>query len=174
MLSVTSNLAWMKTPPSHCYSSRILWLFLLFCSGWLSDSPQGLPAKQQDPREIKVFLTPIAMEGLKCGSPPPPPPPKKQGVIARNYLIQVRRPQRRGWLWVVDEVLLLLPLAHWYSAGAVLMSRYYFLKCMCTFRCYFLSSTELIQAVLAVQQIHASGYVVISSSYKLCWNNLFL
>lgn len=73
MLSVTSNLAWMKTPSRHCYSWRILWLFLLFFGGWLSDSPQGLPVKQ-DPREMEVFLIRIATEGLKCRSPPSPPP----------------------------------------------------------------------------------------------------
>ncbi|KAI1238517.1 hypothetical protein IHE44_0013251 [Lamprotornis superbus] len=45
---------------------------------WLSDSLQGLPAEQQDPREMKVLLTPIATKRLKCRSSPFPFPLQKK------------------------------------------------------------------------------------------------
>lgn len=87
MPSVTSNLVWMNTPPSYCYSWRILWLFLLFCCELLGDSTEDLPAKQQDPREMKVFLTPNVTKGLKRRSPSYPPPPPQRQQRSDCYLL---------------------------------------------------------------------------------------
>lgn len=121
MLSGASNPPWIKTPPSHCYSWRILWLFLLFCSRWLGDSARSLPAKQRDHGETRTFLTPTYNQRTEVT----PHTPQKWGVAAVKQLGQKEEATKEGL--AVDRQPGIAPLAPgwlgicWSSANAWLL-----------------------------------------------------